>query len=183
MAEPRAVGGKVAFFKRDHLNNPFVFPPISHFSQEKSPNHKCFRNGKENILAKDLCSTIVLLPGGCKRIVRNTELSINVATMPCLTVKLLYSELPTISSLLSLHFLYSEMCTGMRKPEAHSWKYKSCLAINNCSSRNLNNLKAVIMFSCLTQHYFFLSQSEVTVLLDSPPPPSPPNNQSSYVRF
>lgn len=62
MAESRAVGGKVAFFKRDHLSNLFVFPPISHFSQEKSPDNKCFRNRKENTLAKGLCSTIVLLP-------------------------------------------------------------------------------------------------------------------------
>lgn len=119
MAESRAVGGKVAFFKRDHLNNPFVFPPISHFSQEKSPDNKFFRNGKENTLAKGLCSTIVLLPGGCKRRVQNTEPFINVATMLCLTVKLLHSELPIISSLLSSHFLHSEMCTEMRKPEAH----------------------------------------------------------------
>lgn len=94
MAESRAVGGKVAFFKRDHSNNPFIFPPISHFSQERSSDNICFRNGKENTLAKGLCSTIVLLPDGCKRRVQNSEFSINVATMLYLTVKLLHSELP-----------------------------------------------------------------------------------------
>lgn len=85
MAESRAVGGKVAFFKSDNLNNTFLVPPISHFSQEKSPDNKCFRNGKENTLPKGLCSTKVLLPSGCKGRVQSTELSINVATMPCLT--------------------------------------------------------------------------------------------------
>lgn len=73
-------GAKGCLLSKDHSNNPLAFPLISHFHQERAlnPDRKSARNGRENTLAKGLCSIITLSPGRCKRIAQNIELVTNV---------------------------------------------------------------------------------------------------------
>lgn len=86
-------------------------------------HHQSSRKGRENTLAKGLCSTMALSLGGCKRLAQNMELFTNVGTRLCFTVSLLCFKFPIILLLPSSHFLYSEVGTGIREPKAHFQKF------------------------------------------------------------
>ena len=106
MAKSRAMGGKVAIFYRDHSNN--LLTSLSSLTSPRervlNSDHKSSRNGRENTLAKDLCSAIALSPGGwTMRIAQNIELFTNVGMMPyftlCPTLQTPHNSLTAILSL------------------------------------------------------------------------------------